>query len=240
MSRKDLDQTLEFIHQIDRAHNAAQVCTSLLATVKPFGVTHVLAGTIPVSGSNKRQQESNVLLHEWPQEWSERYFSSGYLFVDPTIRRVVSNTRPFLWSDLKPVYEDDPAAARVMNEACDFRLNSGFTVPLVTLEGEAAGFSFAGERFEASPDQRGVLQLLATYAIGRALALDDPPAVALTKREYEVLQWAAEGKSEWEIGTILGISEHTADKIFRLARAKLGASNRTHAVAKAIRFGLIS
>lgn len=61
----------------------------------------------------------------------------------------------------------------------------------------------------------------------------------LSRREREVLQWAAEGKTDWEIGMILGLSEHTADKFIRLACRKLYAANRTHAVAQAIRLGLI-
>jgi LuxR family quorum sensing-dependent transcriptional regulator len=64
--------------------------------------------------------------------------------------------------------------------------------------------------------------------------------ISLSKREQEVLQWAAEGKSEWEIGLILGLSEHTADKCIRSARMKLHARNRTHAVAQALRLGLIA
>lgn len=58
-----------------------------------------------------------MLLHEWPLEWWERYFSKGYLFVDPAIRHVVSDAGPFLWSDLDPMCRDDPAATRVMREA---------------------------------------------------------------------------------------------------------------------------
>ena len=64
--------------------------------------------------------------------------------------------------------------------------------------------------------------------------------ITLSKREQEVLQWAAEGKTEWEIGTILGLSEHTVEKFIRSARGKLHAGNRTHAVAQAIRLGLIT
>jgi len=64
--------------------------------------------------------------------------------------------------------------------------------------------------------------------------------VILSKREQEVLQWAAEGKSEWEIGLMLGLSEHAADKFIRSARTKLHAGNRTQAVARAIRLGLIN
>jgi len=54
-----------------------------------------------------------------------------------------------------------------------------------------------------------------------------------------VLRWAAEGKTDWEIGVILHVSEHTADKMLRLVRGKLAASTRAHAVAKAIRLGII-
>jgi DNA-binding CsgD family transcriptional regulator len=65
-------------------------------------------------------------------------------------------------------------------------------------------------------------------------------SITLSAREVQVLQWAAEGKSEWEIGVILGLSEHTAEKFIRSARVKLRAVNRTHAVARAIKLGLIA
>jgi LuxR family quorum sensing-dependent transcriptional regulator len=64
--------------------------------------------------------------------------------------------------------------------------------------------------------------------------------VELTPRERECLKWAARGKSEWEISQILGISEHTSEKHLLNAKTKLGASNRVHAVAEALRRGLIS
>jgi DNA-binding CsgD family transcriptional regulator len=64
--------------------------------------------------------------------------------------------------------------------------------------------------------------------------------IGLSRREQEALQWAAEGKTEWEIGRILGLSEHTAEKFIRSACSKLRAGNRTHAVAQAIRLGLIT
>jgi len=75
-------------------------------------------------------------------------------------------------------------------------------------------------------------------AAARRLAREIRPA-RLTRREVECLGWAAQGKSEWEISQILGISEHTAEKHLINARVKLGAVNRVHAVATAIRRGLI-
>ena len=64
--------------------------------------------------------------------------------------------------------------------------------------------------------------------------------IRLSKRQQEVLQWAAVGKTDWEIGMILGISESAVKFHFEIARKKLNATNRTHAVARAITMGLIS
>ena len=57
----------------------------------------------------------------------------------------------------------------------------------------------------------------------------------LTSREAEVLTWVARGKSAWEIGEILDIAKRTVDEHAYAAVRKLGAVNRTHAVALAIR-----
>jgi LuxR family quorum sensing-dependent transcriptional regulator len=55
----------------------------------------------------------------------------------------------------------------------------------------------------------------------------------------DILQWMAEGKSDWEIHVILKISKHFVDKIARQLRAKLNATNRAQTVATALRYNLI-
>jgi DNA-binding CsgD family transcriptional regulator len=62
---------------------------------------------------------------------------------------------------------------------------------------------------------------------------------SLTPRECEVLWWAAQGKSAREIGGILHISKRTVDEHTHNAARKLGAANRTQAVAIALRERLI-
>jgi LuxR family transcriptional regulator, quorum-sensing system regulator BjaR1 len=61
----------------------------------------------------------------------------------------------------------------------------------------------------------------------------------LTPREREVLAWVAQGKSAWEIGEILEIAKRTVDEHAQTAVRKLGAVNRTHAVALALRDNII-
>ena len=56
----------------------------------------------------------------------------------------------------------------------------------------------------------------------------------LTSREREALTWVAEGKSDWEIAVILGLSETTVRFHVDNARKKLGAVNRAQAVARLV------
>ncbi|HLJ00930.1 MAG TPA: LuxR family transcriptional regulator [Bradyrhizobium sp.] len=240
MSRRSLDETLSFIAAVDRAGSAAAISETILSVVRPFGFSQVFAGIIPLSGMSAQQQVANVVLHWWPEQWSQRYFSHGYLFDDPTIQRIMTSTEPFFWSELEGSYRECPSAKRIMDEAKEFDLGFGFTVPMLTLDRQSAGFSIAGDRGELPPHYRGPLQLLTMYSFGRALSLADvPPPVKLTPREADVLQWIAEGKSDWEISKILHVSEHLVDKMARQIRTKFGAANRTQAVVQALRHRII-
>ena len=239
MSRRSLDETLAVIAAIDRAATPDAISEAVLSVVRPLGFTQALAGIIPLPGMSMQQQIAGVVLHRWPDQWSRRYFSQGYLLEDPTIRRLAASSEPFLWSEVETSC-DSAAAKRVMGEAKEFELGFGFTVPMLTLDGQLAGFSIASGRAELPPHFRSRLQLLAMYAFARALVMAEaPPPVKLTPREADVLHWIAEGKSDWEISMILHVSEHLVDKMARQIRLKFGAANRTQAVAQALRHRII-
>jgi len=55
----------------------------------------------------------------------------------------------------------------------------------------------------------------------------------LTQREAEVLAWASQGKSNKEVGSILGLSVRTAGKHLEHIYSKLGVESRTAAAARA-------
>lgn len=62
----------------------------------------------------------------------------------------------------------------------------------------------------------------------------------LTPREAEAVLWIAAGKTAWEAGRILRVTEHTLTAHARSAAQKLGASNRAHLVARAFVRGILS
>ena len=61
----------------------------------------------------------------------------------------------------------------------------------------------------------------------------------LNDREREVLSWTAQGKTAGEIGSILNISARTIEWHIQKARRKINAVNVVHAIALAIKAGVI-
>ncbi len=56
----------------------------------------------------------------------------------------------------------------------------------------------------------------------------------LTLREKEVLHWMKQGKTNWETGEILNVSENTIKYHLKNIKTKLNAANKHHAVAIAM------
>jgi DNA-binding NarL/FixJ family response regulator len=84
---------------------------------------------------------------------------------------------------------------------------------------------------EAEPGRRGSLDL--TPDVG-------PPVEPLTGREVQVLELMAEGLPNKAIAVELGISDQTVKFHVSSIAGKLGAANRTDAVRRAVRRGLIA
>ena len=79
------------------------------------------------------------------------------------------------------------------------------------------------------------IQLAGLVLTEKLMTFAAPPEVdevRLTDRERVVLAWVAEGKSDWEIGVILGLAETTVRFHADNGRKKLGAVNRAQAVAR--------
>ncbi len=239
------DETLNYINKVQYAPTVEQVCIELLSVTSQFGLTSLLAGTVPHPNTPLEEQKRHVLLCDWPSGWLERYVERNYVDSDPVVARMKRSLSSFQWVEANRMAREDPAALEVIGDASTFDLNDGYAFPLITLDGTCVMVSLGGPAFTISEENLSMLSLVSTYAIGRAMQLCteadyDGLQRPLTKRETECLKWAAVGKSEWEISQILGISEHTSEKHLLNAKAKLGAANRVQAVAEAIKLGYIN
>jgi DNA-binding NarL/FixJ family response regulator len=99
----------------------------------------------------------------------------------------------------------------------------------------------AADRGDALVSPQITVRLLRHFATtGTAAASVDPPAEPLTERERDVVQAAARGLTNTEIGTELYLSLSTVKTHLAAVQAKIGARNRVEVAAWAWRTGLMN
>ena len=112
------------------------------------------------------------------------------------------------------------------------RIDHAVAVPIYVRDGLLVSFVLNRTRRDFSDRERALLDLMRPYLAKlyqKASALS-----ALTQREAEVLRWVAAGKSDAQIGAILGISARTVQKHLQRIYEKLGVENRTAAVNRSL------
>lgn len=179
----------------------------------------------------------------YPVEWQTRYFEQGYEKIDPVLSRSLKQATAFQWIDIRRDSAISDEERRVLDEAAGFGLKGGVTVPLHGPNGSLAVVSFAEEGGEAIAENRVVqLQAAAQHfqsVCDRLLVRSDadPDSPVLSPRERECLYWSAMGKSSWDTGAILGISQNTVNHHIKNAMRKLETGSRIVAIVRAIREG---
>lgn len=205
--------------------------------------SYVLADRLPGSAARKA-----MLATSYPRPWHQRYEQRGYHMLDPVVTAGCHMRRPFYWGDAAYLRALPAANRRLFDEARDFRILGGFTVPVHGPGGECGLFSVASAHGVAACQDAAracgpLLQLLgaqlhALLAEQRASSLATPP-VRLTEREKACLTWTLRGKTAWEIAQIVNRSRPTIDFHLQTAIRKLGAANKAHAAFLALQAGLI-
>jgi LuxR family quorum-sensing system transcriptional regulator CciR len=181
----------------------------------------------------------------FPSDWCDRYFERKYHEIDPVVRRTPAFSAPFLWDQLSDRCQLLPAEQVVLAEGREAGLKHGISVPLFGPSGQVSVVSFASRFGDADPlDRMSHLNALA-WQFHIAFAEIAQPCeqrttkIGLSARERECLRWTAEGKSSWDIGMILKISDNTVNFHIKNAMRKLGTTSRTVAVLQAIRLNVI-
>lgn len=238
-------QIENFIKAVDAAEGEEPLFSSLQGRLFQLGFDHY-AYWLMWGVDGVRQ---SYCVHNYPDDWSTHYLQSGYARDDYVGLHGMVSTIPFLWQHLPYRYRLTERQSLIFSEAAEAGLREGATVP-VHGPGKAkamlsvASARIAGEDFKLHFEKyRHEVHLMATYAHEKVIALGLYKAQvgmgALTPREIEILGWTAQGKSRWEAGKILGISEETVKTHLEKARSKLGAANTTHAITIAFMRGLI-
>ena len=231
---------LDWIDRLESIKSADDVWLSFLSFAHRYGFQYGAIVDLP----NPKWREPEVVLSlTWPEAWHQRYMAGSYLFRDPSVRALAHTREPYTWTEGLSFDDYSRSEQNIVFEAADYGLSSGLVIPITGIRVGAAVVTIAGDQTELSSRARAELHFAAIYAQARIRSLtkcQDEPRPNLSGRERECLEWAAMGKSDWEIGEILSISERTAGSHIERAKQKFGVATRIQAVVSALRSGAIS
>jgi DNA-binding CsgD family transcriptional regulator len=184
------------------------------------------------------------VFRNYPLDWTRHYISTNRRFDDPRFRLARTTDRILSWKEMRRRVAGSKKDINVLDEVHSVGLRNGLSVcfhaPFNTVHG--LSFSTDASDHELSPSQTCELGAIANqfHLSYSALRASGPQLnVTLTSRQRDVLAWIAEGKSTSVIGDLLHITEFTVEDHLRKIFRKLECNNRTVAVLKAIRLGLI-
>lgn len=234
-----LDQAHSFIELCRGGAPAGELAMAFQRTLQAFGFrffsccSHV---------DLLRPPRGAVVLHNYPAEWVRAFSELDFYYVDPVFHYANRSLTPFFWDAKEFRAELTAPQLEIMEEARRFGIEHGYTVPIHaprSLGAFRASCSVVPDSGEVAPESYVAVQLMACYmhAALSAEAETKPGACAqrgLTRRERQCLELAAQGKSDWVAGRILGISERTVHNHIEHAKRRLGVATRVQAIVHAL------
>ncbi|MEO3429047.1 autoinducer binding domain-containing protein [Pelagibius sp. CAU 1746] len=247
-----------FVEALSGARNTAEIGVRLDVVLKDMGFerfayVHVrpplgkkLRSFVP-SGSRSGNQV-HEFLSSLPDSWVDYYLAQDYGDLDPTLQAAVGRVMPFQWREIGSRNDLSNGQRKVLDEARDHGIRDGATIPIHGPDSGLSTLSIVGGGSESEFQEayRRSYRDLVWLAINThqaflslAESAPDQGRVRLTDRERDCLVWTARGKTAWEVGQILCISEETVLFHLKNATRKLGVFSKHHAVVKAVIQGYI-
>jgi DNA-binding CsgD family transcriptional regulator len=196
-------------------------------------------------GGDRAGQEFGAMTY--PDAWHRRYEESRYRDVDPAVHAAVTGFAPVDWRTLdwtgRPV-------RRLLSEAHEFRVgNQGLSIPIHGPQGQFAMFTVSKqcpvEEWDLLLSEINQDLLLMAHYVHRQVVDSSSGGKSLERvqklspREKDVLTLISMGQRRAQVADSLKISESTLRVYIDSARHKLGALNVFHAVAIAVKTGII-
>lgn len=215
-------------------------------------VTHNIASREPMRDCNGAVLASAIFgfRSDEPRWWEAPQLALS----SPIVHACRVESEPF-WCNAQGFHARAPNTLLDSVDLHDFRIRAmtaaALVIPIHLPFGQIAAASFLSPDPDASDLSMAYAQAAdALAALARAFiqsyvkvtdrARPGMAGVSLTKREVECLRWAAAGKTNDEIGIILGLQRTTVRFHIRSASTKLDAVNRDQTLFKAAQLGFLA
>lgn len=235
------DDVQAFVREANRIARLEDLKTLLVGAVDCFGFDHV---ALIHHISLKDVGGDPVEVITYPQVWQELHLERGYLSDDPVLTACQTSAAAFVWSEVGSIIALTPRQKEILGSASRCGLGDGFTAP-VNVPGEILGSCSFSMRMgrdlprEALPAAQyiGCFAFEAARRIQRATQGPggrDLSRPRLTPRQFDCLVLAAQGKSDWHIGQLLGIAQDTVHQHMEDAKRRYGVSSRAQLIVRSL------
>lgn len=226
------------------AKNKDELLARLKAVIRAAGFETFMIGL-------ERRAVSGALIHhvtsDYDREWQIKYQNNNYAFNDPTVSHCQQSTVPLLWSEQ---FFRNNGAIQMLEEARSYGISHGVSIATHDWNGCKSMMSLVRDKpLDRNEQEKAYLTASARlisacihHAGFHLLEADEGFQLkeSLTRREKEVLQWIAQGKTTWEISVIMSISAATVAYHVKNLMQKMDVHNRQQALAVALRLGLVN
>ncbi|HET8612240.1 MAG TPA: LuxR C-terminal-related transcriptional regulator [Sphingomonas sp.] len=190
----------------------------------------------------------------WTYEPRDRWWRDPRIALDSPLPGACRYTSEPFWCNASGIYAHQVNAFLQKMDLTNFEaralVKAAIVVPVHLPFGQVGAVSFSlrdpdrddlSDEFAALSDELGMYArtFIASYVPVMCRAQRLPAASRLSKREVECLRWAAIGKTDQEISTIIARSRATVRFHIHNASLKLDAVNRSQTVFKAAQLGYI-
>jgi DNA-binding CsgD family transcriptional regulator len=236
-----LERVLTFLDNCITFTDLASLIEDFHQTIRAFGFTSCACGAWTGIGKNRTNR---FFFNSWPLGWLEIYNRGGFFRDDPFVQESHARMESYLWTESESNQALTPRAREIYAATRAFGWKEVMGIPI---HGPADYQGFVAmattDSITLKAHERAFLEMAAhaihnrcRKEIGFGLTPDLP---RMTAREVECLKWVAAGKTNWEIGQILGVAASTVHFHIEGAKKKLKKTTRTEAVAVLVLHGLI-
>lgn len=223
-----------FVDNIATVFDVKQI---LRATCEKYGFKQFMLAYMPHSENEKLNINSIAITNNWPTEVLSHYDMMGRSECEYLTQAGRNGLAPSI-QDIDYSLIDETHS----NLLAQYKFERNGYFPVNNSDGLHLLILTGGKDVLLSDEHLADIQLFATRLVEKTLKIipgANTVDTNISQRENEVLQWIAEGKTSAEIAVIMSLSEHTVNHYAMLAVQKLECVNRTQAVVRSMRLGLI-
>ena len=233
-----LQFAFDVVERIDRAASLAEMARTLLDGLSPFGARSMLAQDTRLArrAPGARLVPATIALAPPGYAGSAAAKFVQEINPNPATFRVLG--RPFRWREA--ILPTRKAHGDYWDALSEFGAVDGLCIR-TSNHGDDAAVSVGFINDDWAPGEHRAMEFVC-YAFmnkARTFASESAAVPRLTPRERDCMAFVVLGKTDWEISTILSLSQTTVRFHVDNARRKLDATTRAQAAAVFVQYGLL-